>query len=258
MAGCWPSVTIRYRETKSDQFYQMKKIFICGDSFGCPDLGWTIDPWPVLLANQLGADYTVTNLSISCASNLLIRIQVDQAIADQADFVILLGTTCTRSQGRVRDSDQPHTALYDRFVRVGNTNDNAHKRDLACYSIPSLNETCVFDKSDIAVIKDYQYRLFDLDLAIYENQCIIESSLHTLKQHNVPFVFDQGGFENPIFGNVRRTDYFAEFDQHRSQINQWTLSSYLPNTNMAHFHITDPAVHAQIADYYQTIIENFC
>ena len=234
----------------------MKKIFICGDSFGCPDLGWTIDPWPVLLANGLGADYAVTNLSISCASNLLIRMQVDRAVAEQADFVILLGTTCTRSQGRVGDSDHSGD-LYDRFVRIGNTND-AHPRDLACYSIQSLNETCVFDKADIAVIKDYQTRLFDLDLAIYENQCIIESSLHTLTQHHVPFVFDQGGFENPIFGNVRRTDYFSEFDQCRSQINQWTLSSYLPNTNMAHFHITDPVVHAQIADYYQTIIENLC
>jgi len=237
----------------------MKKIYICGDSFGCPDLGWTIDPWPVLLANQLGADRAVTNLSISCASNLLIRLQVDRAIADSADFVILLGTTCTRSQGRVCDSDQPHTALYDRFVRIGNQQDNGTTtRDLACYSIPSLNETCVFDKDDIAVIKDYQYRLFDLDLAIYENQCIIESSLHTLKQHKIPFVFDQGGFENPIFGNVRKTDYFADFAEHRSELNQWTLSSYLPNTNMAHFHITDSAVHAQIANYYQKIIENFC
>ena len=235
----------------------MKKIFVCGDSFGCPDLGWTIDPWPVLLAKALGSDYAVTNLSISCASNVLIRMQVDRAIASQANFVILLGTTCTRSQGRVRDADYSGD-LYDRFVRVGNTKDDANTRDLACYSIQSLNETCVFDKSDIAVIKDYQTRLFDLDLAIYENQCIIESSLHTLQQHHVPFVFDQGGFENPIFGNVRRSDYFSEFNQYRSQINQWTLSSYLPNTNMAHFHITDPAVHAQIAEYYQTIIKNLC
>jgi hypothetical protein len=35
------------------------------------------------------------------------------------------------------------------------------------------------------------------------------------------------------------------------------MSSFLPNTNMAHFHITDPVIHNQIANYYTTIIEKF-
>jgi hypothetical protein len=235
----------------------MKKIYICGDSFGCPNIGWTFDPWPTLLAAQLGSAYTVTNLSISCASNLLIRMQVDRAIASQADFIILLGTACTRSQGQVRKVNQPNTGIYDRFVRIGDQNDNVTTRDLACYSIQSLNETCAFDQDDIASIKDYQSRLFNLDLAIYENQCIIESSLHQLKEHNIPFIFDQGGFENPIFGDVRQTDYFSNFNKHKSDINQWTLSSYAPKTNMTHFHIIDPNIHAQIADYYKIIIEKF-
>lgn len=236
----------------------MKKIYICSDSFGCPDIGWSIDPWPVLLSNKLGNNYNVTNLSISCASNILIRMQVDQAIANQASFVILAGTTCTRSQGHVQKVNNPHTNIYDRFVRIGNKNDDSQTRDLACYSIQSLNETCVFAPDDIAAIKNYQTRLFDLDLAIYENQCIIESSLYTLKQHQIPFIFDQGGFENPIFGNVRRTDYFSNFNEYKSQINQWTLSKDLPNTNIAHVHIIGPEIHNQIADYYKTIIEKSC
>jgi hypothetical protein len=171
----------------------MKKIYICGDSFGCPSIGWRFD--------------------------------------------------------------RPNPDIYDRFVRIGDPTDNIKKRDLACYSIQSLNETCVFDQDDIESIKDYQSRLFDLDLAIYENQCIIESSLYQLTEHNISFVFDQGGFENPIFGNVRRTDYFSNFDRYKSKINQWTLSSYTPNTNIAHFHIIDPDIHAMIADYYKTIIQ---
>ena len=144
----------------------MKKIYICGDSFGCPDIGWSFNPWPHLLAAHLGDNCTVTNLSICCASNLLIRMQVDQAITHQADFIILLGTTCTRSQGRVQQVSKPGINIYDRFVRIGDQNDDVSQRDLACYSIHSLNETCVFDKDDIASIKDYQSRLFDLDLAI--------------------------------------------------------------------------------------------
>jgi hypothetical protein len=232
----------------------MKKIYICGDSFGCPNNEWDFDPWPVLLANRLGDNYTVINLSISCASNLLIRMQVDQAIATRADFVILLGTTCTRSQGHVKTVNQPNKDIYERFVRIGNDDVDHDSRDLACYSLRSLNETCIFNNDDIKSIKDYQSRLFDLDLAIYENQCIIESSLYRLKEHNISFKFDQGGFENPIFGDIRRTDYFSNFEEHRSKINQWTMSTYSSNTPMGHYHITDANIHTQIADYYYNTI----
>jgi len=228
----------------------MKKVYICGDSFGCPEIGWSIDPWPVLLSKKLGTEYTVTNLSIACSSNLLIRMQVDKAISAQADFVILLCTTCTRNQGQVQTVKHKHSDIYERFVRVGQFDPDSAGRDLACYSLRSLDETCVFTKDDMDHIRGYHSRLFDLDLAIYENQCIIESSLHTLKQKGISFVFDQGGFENPMFGDVKKIDYFAEFDSHKSAINQWNLSGALSKTNRAHFHITDPDIHFQIADYY--------
>lgn len=232
----------------------MKKLYICGDSFGCPDMEWVFDPWPKILEQQLRGEYSITNLSICCSSNLLIRIQVDRAIDEQADFVILLATTCTRGHGLKQAGKSKHANLYDRFTRIAEVDNYADSRDLACYSIYSLNETCVFSTSDMAAIKDYQSRLFDLDLAIYENQCIIESSLSKLQRSNIPFVFDQGGFENPNFGDVRRFDYFKEFDQYRSQINQWSLSKIIPAKNHSHFHITDPAVHKTIADYYYNYV----
>ena len=228
----------------------MKKVYICGDSFGCPALNWSIDPWPVLLSKKLGDNYSIVNLSISCASNLLIRLQVDVALDNQADFVILLATTCTRSQGHARSVKESKKNLYDRFVRIGQHDHDHHERDLACYSIRSLDETCVFSHDNIVTIRNYQSRMFDLDLAIYENQCIIESSLHALKQKRTPFLFDQGGFENPMFGDVRKVDYFTEFDMYKSKINQWSLTKFLPKLNMAHFHIVDPAIHDKIASYY--------
>jgi len=234
----------------------MKHVYICGDSFGCPDLSWDIDPWPVILARLLGAEYTVTNLSISCASNLLIRMQVDRAVAQGADYVIMLATTCTRGQGRVRESGGVHDNIYDRFVRIGSPDSQNIYRDLACYSIPSLDETCVFSAADVRSIRDYHARLFDLDLAIYENQCVIESSLHALARNHIPFVFDQGGFENPIFGNVKSNNYFAEFVQHRSQINQWTLCHGLPKSLRPHLHIVDPDIHKTIAQYFHLTIIN--
>jgi len=225
----------------------MKKVFICGDSFGCPDLDWKIDPWPVLLQKKLGADYSVINLSVSCASNLLIRIQVDRAIEESADFVILLGTSCTRDQGRIKARSNNFDHIYQRFARIGEKDQQADVRDLACYSMLSINDSCVFSDEDQQILKKYHSRLFDLDLAIVHNKFLIESSLYTLTHNRIPFLFDQGGFENPIFGDVSKT-YFSQFDNYRSEINMWTVSKRLPGET--HKHILDPTIHEKISQYY--------
>lgn len=228
-----------------------KKIYICGDSFGCPDLGWKIDCWPILLAKKLGDGFQIINLSISCASNFLIRVQVDRAIQGNADFVIMLATSCTRSQGLTKTPTGQYTDIYDRFVRIGQIDPNSKTRDLACYSIKSLNDTCVFDKDRISLIRNYQIEMFDLDLAIAENQYMIESSLYALESSGIPFIFDQGGFENPSFGDIKTTDYFQRFSRYKSELNQWTEYSKLPPSGIPHLHIVDQLVHERIADYYR-------
>lgn len=227
----------------------MKSVYICGDSFGCPDLGWPITPWPTRLQTMLGRNYIVNNLSISCASNLIISLQVDRAIASKADYVILLCTSSTRSQGQIGTKKQ-YSDLLDRFVKIGTHDLDLKKRDLACYSLHSLDESCVFTPDYQVLISNYQSRLFDLDLEIYHNQCIIESMLNRLINNNTNFLFDQGGFENPIFGKVNQQKYFAEFDQYRSDINQWTIAAELPTVALTHFHILDESVHNNIANYY--------
>lgn len=236
----------------------MKKIYICGDSFGCPDLGWEFDPWPVQLQSKLGDSYQVINLSLSCASNVLIRVQIDKAIKEQADYVILLATTSTRYQGKVNDASGKFQDIYDRFKRIGQQDIDDDDRDLACYSIYSLNDSCVFEKDDIRVLKEYHSRLFDLDLEILNNQYVIESSLYTLRENTIPFIFDQGGFENPIFGYVKNQCYFKNFENQRSDINQWTVSDLVPKSTMAHKHITDQEIHTMTAEYYcQNIVDFF-
>jgi hypothetical protein len=238
---------------------KIKKVYICGDSFGCPDLGWDIDPWPVVLQNLLGNKYQVVNLSVSCSSNFLIRVQVDKAIRESADFVIILGTSSTREQGKVKDMPAQYNDIYDRFRKIGQQDPNKPTRDLSCYSMASLDDDiCEFESNDLAVLKKYYGTIFDLELEIQKNQYIIESSLYTLREHNMPFLFDQGGFENPIFGNVRDGEYFSNFKQYKTQINQWTLASKLPNPNKLHFHIVDQKTHQDIADYYyQNIVAFF-
>jgi hypothetical protein len=185
-------------------------------------------------------------------------VQVDKAISESADFVILLGTSSTREQGKVQNTPAHFVEIYDRFRKIGQHDTAMLQRDLACYSMVSLNDTCEFEPADVAVLREYYSLIFDLGLEIQKNQYIIESSLYTLREHAVPFLFDQGGFENPTFGNVQKCEYFTNFNSQKTQINQWTLASQLPKSNKLHFHILDQSVHGQIADYYcQNIVAFF-
>jgi hypothetical protein len=221
----------------------VKTLYICGDSFASTDSESAIVPWPEQLADKLKGVWSVTNLSMVCASNLTIRMQVDQALENNADFIIVLFTSSVRDHG-VKSDYPPGSQLLDDFSQIGQ--DHSNKR-LACWSYHSLDSTCIMPAKKIQILKDFYTHIFDIDVAIYQNQCIIESTLHQLVNSQTTFLFDQGGFENLKFGSTK--PYFAEFEKYRSQYNLWSLST----STMQHrpyFHITDQSMHNRIAEYY--------
>jgi hypothetical protein len=63
-------------------------IYICGDSFGVSDADYG-DCWADIVAGQ----FPICNLCQIAATNLLIAQQVDQAIAANADFVVVQFTS---------------------------------------------------------------------------------------------------------------------------------------------------------------------
>jgi hypothetical protein len=235
----------------------MKTVYICGDSFGCPDPDSTINPWMEIL-NQLLETWQIINLSTVCASNLHIRLQVDTAISNRADFIIMLATSCTRGHGRIGNVSKSQDNLLDRFFKINQDAQTSKEKDLTCYSLNSLDSTCVLESNQIDAVKNFYDKVFDLELEIYQNKCIIESTLYTMRQHQVPFIFDQGGFENPKFyteNNINK-HYFSTFIENLSEINLWSLCV----NKMQHrpyFHITDQAIHQQVAEYYASRIQTF-
>lgn len=196
----------------------MKRVYICGDSFCVPDPEYGAC-WVDMLAKQR----TVINLAQVSATNLLISQQVDRAIKDSADFVIVQGTSCTRSE----------TKLNGKVVS---------------YSFLTSNATTTkFNARQLNIIREYHAEFFDLDLAIYHNQCIIQNTLQKLADSGIPFLFDQGGFEHTKFG-ATRSDYFAKFNSYRSAVNLWDHADtrdYRP-----YYHIRDAEVHHRVAQYY--------
>ena len=219
----------------------MKTVYVCGDSFASTDSDYPGMSW----TEQLNAN--IVNLSRVAGSNLLISLQVDKAIANQPDYIICLFTGVTRDEVQFGDT-VTKTTLLDRFYNYANP---IAGTDLVSYSIPTM-EYGPFDKRQLSVLKDYHSNFLDLDLLIYKNKCIIESTLQRLADSQIPFVFDQGGFEHKSFSI--KTDYFKKFDSYRSKHNLW---DYAPKRNLRpYFHIDNPATHKMIAEYYNDKINS--
>jgi len=192
-------------------------IAVCGDSFCVPD-----PDYGPMWADLLAADREVRNYSERTATNLLIARQVDQAIQDDAEFVIVHFTSCTRGE-------KPHAGRYVPF------------------SYHTASEiTTPFDSNALRILKEYYTEFFDLDLAIYQNAITIEHTLAKLVQSNRPFRFDQGGFEHSSYGGTGQ--YFTQYTQYRSEYNLWdhaNVRKFRP-----YYHVTHSHIHQQVAEYY--------
>lgn len=211
----------------------MKTVYICGDSFSTPDPEYGIC-WVDLLEKSLAGRARVVNLSSVSASNLLISVQCQQAIRNQANFIIVHATTVTR--GEVALDNPTSKNLWDRF----------QKHNLVSFSIfrPYRSALSLAQQQQI---QNFYSTYFDLDLAIYRDQCIIENTLQRLTDSNIPFLFDQGGFEHVKFAESQQ-NYFKNWDHCRSAVNLWDHSETVEER--PYFHIKDQHIHQEVADYY--------
>ena len=189
-------------------------IYICGDSFGVPD-----PEYGTAWMQQLGP---VVNLCQVSASNVLIAQQIDRALALGAEKIIVLFTSSTR----------------------GEKIENGRVIPFSWHTASSI--TTPFSDRQLRILREYFAEFFDLSLAIYTNQCIIEHALARLESSGRDYAWDQGGFEHASMGGKR---YFDQYDHSRSKLCLWDYADtreYRP-----YYHITDPAVHQQIAEYYK-------
>jgi hypothetical protein len=222
-------------------------VYVCGDSFGCRDPEYG-PSWTDMLCDKLSGN--LVNLSRVCASNMQIGLQIDRAIEQNASFIIYLATSSVRDDV-LFSSAINNASLIDRFVDITAPDKT---KDLTSYSVQSLDDTTLFDSNQLLMLKQYHSTFFDLDIAIYRNQLIIEGNLSRLQHSNIPFVFDQGGFEHPSFSNSKQ-DYFQNYKQYKSQLCVWDhVDRQL--SHRPYYHISDATVNNQIADYYYKLIND--
>lgn len=214
-------------------------IYICGDSFCTSDPEYGAS-WVDLLQENL-PEHRVINLAKPAASNLYISLQVNYAINATADYIIAAGTSVTRNEVAVATSTEP---LLQRFA----------DEELVAYSILSIPKHFDFTASQQQLLKEYHTEFFDLPLAIYRDQCLIENTLQRLVDSGIRFNFDRGGFEHPKFGKLQQATYFDRYAEHISQVNLWDYP--ITTERRPYYHIIDSAVHETVANYYTNLILN--
>lgn len=224
----------------------MKFLYICGDSFGFPDIEYG-PCWVDILAQQLNGKFVIKNLSRVCASNLQIASQVDFAISENADYIIYLMTTSTREDVKYRK--KVIDPICSRFTDI---TDKQFEKDLTSYSVFSLDHTTILTEQQLLLLKKYHEEFFDIDLTIYKNELIIEGVLSRLQQSGIEFVYDQGGFENTKFTGTKDKVYFAKYLKHKSAINLWNFVN--EKKHRPYYHINDIQIHNSVAEYYFKLI----
>lgn len=218
-------------------------VYVCGDSFGFsdPDHGacWT---------DRLAKKTKVVNLCQVSASNFQIALQVQRAIEQKADYIIYLATSSVRQDAPINEGTGN---LLDRYIDITNPNPT---KTITSYSVTSLNNTTPFTEDQLAVLKLYHESFFDLDIAVHQNELVIEGTLSKLVASGIPFTFDQGGFEHPKFADSKG-DYFKTYREFRSEICLWDYVDELL-VHRPYYHITDHAIHEEIANYYYNLIND--
>lgn len=217
-------------------------IYICGDSFSVSDAEYG-KCWVDLLAEKL----QLTNLSAVAASNLQISIQVDYAIKQGASFIIYQATSCVRNDVMFNNTSADH--LFDRYTNIVK---NDKTKSLVSYSAATIeNAAKTLSASQLDVLKRYYVEFFDIELAVFQNQMIIEGTLSKLEASGIPFLFSQGGFEHGSFEKIQPA-YFDKYRKYFSKINLWDF--VVPPLQLRpYYHITDKEIHKKVADYYATV-----
>lgn len=218
-------------------------VYICGDSFGFSDAEYG-PCW----ADRLAKQTTVVNLCQVSASNFQIALQVQRAIEQRASYIIYLATSSVRQDAPLHDSKDK---LLDRYIDITKPDPT---KTVTSYSVTSLNDTTPFTETQLALLKLYHTQFFDLDIAIHQNELLIEGTLSKLVASGIPFTFDQGGFEHPKFADAKNK-YFETYADYRSEICLWDYVDKLL-VHRPYYHIDDQLIHEEIAEYYYKLIND--
>lgn len=236
-----------------------KKIYVCGASDCTHDKKFPNQSWHEKFAESLPDGFDLHNIAIPGASNFLIRLQIDRALDDGADAIIIHFTSSVRTEILLNDRLDKRP-LLDRFY---NPNVDDTKSTLLSLSRIQAKNQPGLDNRRVQILKDYQLEFFSLDCAVHLNYYLIRSALEELvSRSETKFIYSLGGFEHPDYTDSPSDHYhrlLQKYDRYQSEKNLWDhftdWKARLPNMIRPDiqgpaFHISDPKINQDISDYY--------
>ena len=137
------------------------------------------------------------NLAMAGASNFVIRVQIDQAIALKPDYVVVAATEAGRFEipltefkyeQLVRNFDQRETEWMMIDDQLGKVDKNYLTSTSAIYFAKLLT----LENTKENAIKQYLTELHNYNLAKTKDYYILQSGLDLLEKNNIPYVFIPG------------------------------------------------------------------
>ena len=196
----------------------MKKLVVCGDSFNAISKNLPNTHYSELLSKRI--NWNLINLARRGCSNGGIRLQIDEAIRQQADFVIIVPTGWDRIEIPVRDNFYKNTekliqsfgnvlqdflldkskSTYDSNLGIKNINYDPDKTDHMIfetifslaenYSHEYRREKLSMDK--VTAIKHFINHLYDSNWKQQMDKWIITEGLCQLHDKSIPFSIERG------------------------------------------------------------------
>jgi len=123
-------------------------------------------------------DFQYINLAVGGASNLFIRLQIEQAINNQADYVIIGATEPDRFEIPAQSIDIENTRKFNskKYIISTQVADNIN-------SIPD---------NLISAVKYYKAYIQDHDIDSIKNYFLLRDGLTQLEKKKIPYVFIPG------------------------------------------------------------------
>lgn len=160
------------------------KFYCCGDSFFVEDNLW---------GNNIG-QYVAENLNTKVvnyaklgASNFTIRLQVERAIQNQADLIIIGFTSIDRIEipfSKYR--------LDDGIENIDYT-DNTTLPEFYRYTRISTKSDVISNFKQTDYLKSYLANMYDPDLKRQMDYFVVTGLLDKLVKTKIPFIFTRGG-----------------------------------------------------------------
>lgn len=179
---------------------EVKSLYTCGDSFMSTDTQSHNQDVAFLDLYAQDKNFRHVSLARVGATNYVIKLQIDRAIRDHADYVIVGATSSDRMDVVISDEKfgvplALENIKYHGYWCASEAHVQNNQVIVSSNTINNFLEQEEFTDSKKQALKLYVSELHNYSLQQHKDALILQAGLHALDNAHIPFVFIPG----PLF-----------------------------------------------------------